>query len=59
MLELFSKYSKTNKIEVVFRDEQKSMLGLFLKFWKPINLSCFRNLRKPNVDVFSKGFRNH
>jgi hypothetical protein len=43
MLELFSKYSKTNKIEVVFRDEQKSMLGLFLKFWKPINLSCFRN----------------
>jgi hypothetical protein len=42
-----------------FHNKQKSMLGLFPKFWKLMNFSWFHNEQKPNVEMFSKGFKNH
>jgi len=40
------------------RDEWKSMLGLFLKFWKPMNLSCFHNEQKPVLRCFLRVMKN-
>jgi hypothetical protein len=35
-------------------NQRKPMLGLFLKFWKPMNLNYFRNERKPMLGLFLK-----
>jgi hypothetical protein len=34
------------------------MLGLFPKFWKPMNLSCLYNEQKPTLRCFSRVMGN-